>query len=470
MKKKTTIPSPEETTRIILESISDGVFTVDHEWRVTAFNRAAEEITGIPREEAVGRRCCEVFRASMCETDCALRRTMDSGKAIINKSAYIVDSQGRRIPVSVSTALLRDARGAVVGGVETFRDLSLVEELRKEIEQRYEIGDIVSRSASMRVLFDMLPQVAASESTVVIQGETGTGKELLARAIHGLSPRKDKPFVAVNCGALPDTLLESELFGYQEGAFTGAHRDKPGRFALAEGGTLFLDEIGDVSAALQVRLLRVLQERVYEPLGATKSRKADVRVIAASNKDLAELVKMGQFRRDLYYRINVVRLELPPLRDRKEDIPLLVDRFIRHLNRVQDRAITGIAPEAMSLLMAHDYPGNIRELENIIEHSFVLCPDGMISPACLPDSITLTRRDTASPAPDNYVSALQTAEARIILDALERCGGNRSAAAKMLGMHKSTFFRHVRALGISLPAKDGRTTAAGKKRRSTKEA
>ncbi|HNT89994.1 MAG TPA: sigma 54-interacting transcriptional regulator, partial [Candidatus Hydrogenedentes bacterium] len=254
---RTTNVLPPESTRIILESISDGVFTVDHEWRVTSSNHAAEEITGIPREEAIGRRCCEVFRASMCETECALRQTMDSGKPIINKSAFIIDANGRRIPISVSTALLRSAQGKIVGGVETFRDLSLVEELRKEIAQRYEVGDMVSRSASMRKLFDVLPQIAASDATVVIEGETGTGKELLARALHTMSARKDGPFVAVNCGALPDTLLESELFGYKEGAFTGADKEKPGRFALAKGGTLFLDEIGDVSAALQVRLLRV---------------------------------------------------------------------------------------------------------------------------------------------------------------------------------------------------------------------
>lgn len=455
-KSKATAVLPEEATRAILESISDGVFTVDHEWHVRAFNRAAEEITGIPREEAIGRRCCEVFRASMCETDCALRQTMDSGKPVINKPAYIVDANGRRIPVSVSTALLRGAGGVIVGGVETFRDLSLVEELRKEIEQRYEIGDIVSRSASMRALFDMLPQVAASDSTVVIQGETGTGKELLARAIHGLSPRKDKPFVAVNCGALPDTLLESELFGYEKGAFTGAAKNKPGRFALAEGGTLFLDEIGDISPALQVRLLRALQERTYEPLGAVETVKADVRVLAASNKDLAALTETGQFRRDLYYRINVVRLELPPLRSRKEDIPLLVERFIHHLNRLQGRAVAGITPEAMAILMAHDYPGNIRELENIIEHAFVLCADGMIGPASLPGGLTAQQRSLPPPSPGVLAAAMHSAEAHMFLNALEQCNGNRAAAAKMLGMHKSTFFRRARALGLSLPAKDGR--------------
>lgn len=305
---------PHIATDSILESISDGVFTVDKDWCVSSFNRAAEEITGIPRKDAIGRRCSDVFRASMCETDCALRRTMETGKALVNKATFIIDADGKRIPISVSTALLRDKHGKVVGGAETFRDLSLLEELRKEIRGRHQVGDIVSHSLSMRRVLEVLPRIADSESTILLQGETGTGKELATRAIHNLSGRREGPFVAVNCGALPDTLLESELFGFKAGAFTSAARDKPGRFALARGGTLFLDEIGEVSPALQVRLLRVLQERQFEPLGATRSEEANVRVIAASNRNLAALVESGTFRQDLYYRINVMKVELPPLR------------------------------------------------------------------------------------------------------------------------------------------------------------
>ena len=448
MKKRQ--PITVNTTDIILESISDGVFTVDHDWRITSFNRAAEEITGIPRKEAIGKRCSEVFRASMCEADCALRHTMETGKTIVNRSCYIVDSEGRRIPISVSTALLRNAEGVVVGGAETFRDLSVVEELRKELMGRFEIGDIVSRSPHMRRLFDVIPQVATSDSTVLIQGETGTGKELLARAIHHMSRRKDKPFVAVNCGALPDTLLESELFGYKAGAFTGAERDKPGRFALAEGGTILLDEIGDVTPALQVRLLRTLQERTYEPLGATASVQADVRVIAATNKDLSELVEKGSFRSDLFYRVNVIRMELPPLRKRKEDIPLLVERLITRFNRLQGRAVQGVTPEAMGILMAHDYPGNVRELENILEHAFVLCTSReTIGPRCLPEH--LAARASSDSQPTGINAAVQTVEAQVILEALRRNNGNRLAAARELGMHKSTLFRKITALGIAYP-------------------
>jgi len=441
----------------ILESISDGVFTVDADWRITSFNRAAEDITGIRRRDAIGKICSDVFRASMCEADCALRHTVKTGKPIINKSAFIVDASGRRIPISVSTAILRDESGKIVGGAETFRDLILVEELRKELEGRFQVGDLVSRSTSMRRVFDLLPQIAASDATVLIHGETGTGKELLARAVHSLSPRKDKPFVPVNCGALPDTLLESELFGYVRGAFTGAGKDKPGRFALAEGGAVFLDEIGDISPALQVRLLRVLQERTYEPLGGTETRHADVRVIAATHRDLASLIRKGAFREDLFYRLNVVKLDLPPLRKRKEDIPLLVEHFVAKFNRRQGRSVAGVSPDVLALLMAHDYPGNVRELENIIERAFVLCAGGRIERPDLPPELTGQPVTTLpSSAGDTIAAQTRATEAHAIRAALERCGFNRLAAARALGLHKSTLFRKIKALGIQVPDQDGR--------------
>lgn len=443
---------PLGATEIILESISDGVFTIDHQWRITSFNRAAEAITGIGRAEAVGRRCSEVFRASMCEADCALRRTMETGAPIVNRSAFIVDAHGRRIPISVSTALLKDGRGHIVGGVETFRDLSLVEELRKELEGRYELGDMVSRSSSMRRIFEILPQLAASDSTVLIQGETGTGKEVLARAIHNLSGRRNKPFVAINCGALPANLLESELFGYVKGAFTGADKNKPGRFELAEGGTMLLDEIGDLPPALQVKLLRVLQERAYEPLGGAKTLRTNARILAASNRDLAALARKGDFRQDLFYRIHVIRLELPPLRRRKEDIPGLAERFVQRMNVRQGRGVRGVSPQAMALLMAHDWPGNIRELENAIEHAFILCDGELIEAWHLPEALTGRPARPKVPA----VSSLRMMEAQMIRDALTENANNRLATARSLGMHKSTLFRKVRALGIELPPEDGR--------------
>jgi PAS domain S-box-containing protein len=447
-------PGPQ--TDAILESISDGVFTVDQEWRISSFNRAAEKITGIRRVEAVGRLCSEVFRSSLCEGTCALKKTMGTGKPVINRPCFIINAQGRRIPISISTALLRDQQGTVMGGAETFRDLSEVEALRRELEGKFQVGDLISHSPAMRKVFDLVPAVAATASTVLIQGETGTGKELLARAIHHTGPRAQKPFIAVNCGALPDTLLESELFGYKKGAFTGAVQDKPGRFALAGDGTLFLDEIGEISPALQVRLLRVLQEHTYEPLGDTKSMRTEARIIAATNRDLATQVKRGAFREDLFYRINVVRVELPPLRRRKEDIPLLADHFVERFNRLQQKSLAGISADAMALLMAHDWPGNVRELENVVERAFVICAGKTIGLECLPDEI----RGASATGPHGataMASVRRMIESQAIVNALKRHNGNRNAAARELGIHKTTFFRKIKSLGIVLPEGDGRS-------------
>lgn len=435
----------------ILDSVADGVFTVDTEWRITSFNAAAERITGVRREDALGRQCCDVFRASICENECALRETRDSGQPVANKAVYVLRPDGRRIPISISTSLLRESNGRIVGGVETFRDLSLVEELRRKLELRHSLVDIIGRSAVMQELFELLPAVAASDSTVVVQGPSGTGKELVASAIHDLSSRRDGPFVAINCGALPDSLLESELFGYMAGAFTDARRDKEGRIALAEGGTLFLDEIGDVSAAMQLRLLRVLQEREYEPLGAVKPVKADVRVITATNKDLPTLVAEGSFREDLYYRVNVMTIDLPPLRERMEDIPLLIDHFVTTFGHIQNKDIAGVSEEVLETLMSHDFPGNVRELENIIEHAFILCSGGLIERHHLPRKLLEAVRPSLVRPPG---ATLQSIEAFHITDALRRHGGNCRAAAEELGIHRSTMFRKIKALGITIPRED----------------
>ncbi len=434
---------------IILDSIADGVFTVDPTWRITSFNKAAEKITGVPRDEAIGQLCKDVLKADICERDCALRQTMATGKPIINKTVHIVNADGDYCQISISTALLKDESNQVIGGVETFRDITLVEKLRKEIKQKYSFEDIISKSHKMHQLFNILPDVANSFGTVLLEGESGTGKELLARAIHNLSPRKNKPLIIVNCGALPDTLLESELFGYKAGAFTDAKKDKPGRFKLADKGTIFLDEIGDISPALQVRLLRVLQERTYEPLGAVESVKADVRVITATNKKLFEQVLAGKFREDLYYRINVIQLESPPLRERMEDVPLLVDHFIKRFNVMQKKDIIGITDEALACLMSYDYPGNIRELENIVERAFILCKTGMIErehlpePVCKFSGIDYSRHAEAMTFKDM--------EAIFLTNALRRNNWNRLNTARKLGIHKSTLFRKIKSLGIKIP-------------------
>ncbi len=433
---------------IVLDSINDGVFTVDDQWQITSFNRAAERITGVKRQQAMGRACCEVFRASICETACALRQTLATGRPVVNKAVFILDAKGNRIPISISTAVFKDTHGKTIGGVETFRDLSLVEDLRKDLEAQYSFAEIVGRSAAMRQVFELLPQIAESDSTVLIEGASGTGKELFARAIHNLSRRRKKRFVALNCGALPDTLLESELFGYKAGAFTDARKDKPGRFALAERGTLLLDEIGDISPAMQIRLLRVLQERVYEPLGSVEPVAADVRLIAATNKNLSKLVRKGIFREDLFYRVHVIRLTLPNLRDRREDIPLLIEHFIAKFNRLQGKEVVGVSDDVLVRLMEHDYPGNVRELENIIEHAFVLCRGALIELAHLPPQL---RGAAEATFPNIAGMTLAAMERFVIADALRRNDGNRAAAARQLGINPSTLFRKLKSLGIDQP-------------------
>lgn len=429
-----------------MDSIADGVFTIDKNWRITTYNKAAEEITGIPREKAIGQICKDVLRANVCETDCALRYTMDTGSPVINKPVHIIDSEGRRKAITISTALLKDEKGRVIGGVETFRDMTVVEELRKQVQEKYTCEDIISRNHIIQGLFNILPQVAESDCTVLIEGQTGTGKELFAHAIHNLSRRKAKSFVAVNCSALPDTLLESELFGYKAGAFTDAKKDKPGRFALAEGGSLFLDEIGDVSAAVQVKLLRVLQEKTYEPVGAVSSEKADVRIIAASNKDLVELVDQGKFRDDLYYRVNVVKLTLPALKERSEDIPLLIEHFIHRFNGIYNKNICCLSDDAMAAMLNYDFPGNIRELENSIEHCFVLCRGDVIETHHLPSS--MKKSNTIKDSDISTFRTLRQTEALMIERALRRNKGNRTAAARELGINASTLFRKLKNLNI----------------------
>lgn len=434
---------------IILDSIADGVFTVDRDWNITSFNRAAEEITGVSKEQAIGQKCWDVFRANICQSSCALRSTIESGKNLINLRVNILNSEGDTVPISISTAVLRNEQGNILGGVETFRDLSIEESLRKEIQDKYTFADIISKNHEIGKIFDILPDIAVSDSTVLIEGPSGTGKELFAKAIHNLSNRRDNKYVVVNCGALPDTLLESELFGYVRGAFTDAKKDKPGRFAIAEGGTIFLDEIGDISQLLQVKLLRVLQEKEYEPLGATTTMKADVRVITASNRNLHDLVTSGAFREDLYYRLNVVKITLPTLSKRREDIPLLVEHFIRKFNTKSGKKILRITNDVLDMLMGYDFPGNVRELENIIEHAFVLCHSTEIDVSHLPKELVETTRVYTTTKTLSAENPLHDAEAAVIVETLRKYNGNRLKTASALGMHKTTLWRKMKKHNIA---------------------
>jgi PAS domain S-box-containing protein len=446
-KRKLNPPREEFQISTILESIADGVFTIDSDWRVTAFNRAAERITGTPRRRAIGQKCFDVFHANICQNACALKQTLATGKEIIDLPVNILNSRGETLPISISTAVIRDNRGKIIGGAETFRDLSAIETLRRELSKQYTIGDIVSKNATIQRILSLLPSIAESPSTVLIQGPSGSGKELLARAIHSLSLRKKGPYVVVSCAALPDTLLESELFGYVKGAFTDAKRDKPGRFALAEKGTLFLDEIGDISPALQVKLLRFLQEREYEPLGAIRPVKADVRVVAATNRNLARMVGEGTFREDLYYRLNVVKIELPPLMERREDIPLLIEHFLRRFGTRMNKRIISVSSEVMELFMHYPFPGNIRELENAIEHAFVLCQGPQIKMDHLPEE--LIQKAKEKPLPEETPrDPLETAERQAIQKVLEKHGGKRKKAAQELDISAVTLWRKMKRLNL----------------------
>jgi PAS domain S-box-containing protein len=440
------IKAPREVKyETILDSIADGVFTVDLDFRITSFNHAAEQITGYLKDTAVGRSCFDVLQADVCGDACVLRQAMEKGKTIVHRPVHIMRADKKRIPISVNATLLKNSSGKVIGGVETFRDLTSVHRLREALRKQHSFDDIVSKNEKMNKIFSISQRIAESNSTVLIEGESGTGKELIARAIHNHSPQRDGPFVTVNCGALPDTLCESELFGYKAGAFTDAKRDKPGRFALAQNGSIFLDEIGDISPAVQIRLLRVLENRVYEPLGSTKSIETNARIIAATHRNLGERVKQGLFREDLYFRINVIRLSLPTLAERKSDIPLLVDHFIDRFNHVHERKILGVTQEAMAAMLLYTWPGNVRELENAIEHAFVLCRGDLIQMEHLPENII----------PENGSILVTTGltlkevEKRTIEQALRRNSWKKVQTARELGINKNTLRYKIKRYGIN---------------------
>jgi|UniRef100_A0A7V6DPL1 PAS domain S-box-containing protein len=428
------------------EHLDRGVFVVNDRWRITAFNRRAREITGFTREEAVGRFCWEVFQADRCKRGCFLRATLEDGASRRNQNVRIYTKSGEPLDLLVSTAAVKNKRQAIVGGVETFQSLglALVEEEKPPVIP----GDveIIGLSSPMKRLLAMLPDVAASEATVVLEGESGTGKDLFARAIHLKSRRAKGPFVAFNCSALVETLIESELFGHVRGAFTGAVSHKVGRFELARGGTLFLDEIGDLKPELQAKLLRVLETRVFERVGSTTPIPLEARVIAATSRNLAQEVRRGRFRMDLLYRLRTVPFLLPPLRERKEDIPLLVNHFLARLNRIYRKNVRGVDPKVMTLLQQYSWPGNIRELERTLEHAFVFVKGAIISREHLPELRSpLSRPVAPQAAPEEEPSA---SEVLSIQKALRKARGKREAAARLLGISRSSLWRKMKDYGM----------------------
>jgi len=433
--------------RIILNCISDGVLTIDLEGRIQYANKAMQELIGYPEKALIGKRCEKFVQSNICASkDCILRRSLEKREKISNFETFLINRDGRRIPVNINTDLLYDESGNIIGIVEVFRDISQIKELEERLTDVYQFNNIVTKDRRMKEILSILPSVAQSKSTVLIQGESGTGKELIAKAIHNNSPRKDKPFVAVNCAAIPETLIESELFGHVKGAFTGAHQDRVGRFELANHGTIFLDEIGDMSLSTQAKLLRVIQEEKFERVGGSKTIAVDVHIIAATNKNLLKLVREGKFREDLYYRISVFPITLPPLRERKEDIPLLITHFVDKFNKEMGKSINNIAPQAMKVLMNYFYPGNIRELRNIIEHAFVCSRGNTILPEHLPQELVYID-EHREVAPEG--SSLTTVEKEWIVKVLEKSGWRYQEAAKRLGISRTTLWRKLKTYGLT---------------------
>ncbi|MCP5109954.1 MAG: PAS domain S-box protein [bacterium] len=431
--------APEWRESNLLESVfdqlSDALIIYDRDRVITGVNKAAEKMFDMAADEMVGRECGYVFRCSTCEAGCGLQVGLNQLTGTPNGTVRLRTHNGRERMAVISTAPLYES-GEIGGAVVTVKDITEEMDPRKR--------EIIAESQSMRDMLNFVRRVASSEAaTILIDGENGTGKDLIAKTLHYQSLRQAEPFIAINCAAIPETLLESELFGYEKGAFTDARSQKRGIFELADKGTLFLDEIGEIPLMLQAKLLRVLEEQCFRRLGGLKDIQLDLRVIAATNKNLREAVAENAFRQDLYFRLNVIHITIPPLRERPEDIPPMVQFFIDHYNRKFKRSITGLSPEAHRTLMSHDWPGNVRELRNAIERAMILEESAVIRPASLPMAIGRSAGAAASgtipqpPAPALGLS-LEDNEKQLILQALERTGGNQTQAAKLLKVTRDT--------------------------------
>jgi PAS domain S-box-containing protein len=446
--------------KTIVDTLHDGLMVLDPEGNILAMNPAAEDLTGYSADELVGQNCrtlnctgCELYGRGSAEEWCSL---YVKGK-VKAKKCTIAKKDRRALHVVKNASVLKDSKGQKIGAVETFTDISEIvrqqqeiETLRKSCHLEEDHHGLLGESLPMQRLFELIENVARTDAPVLIHGQSGTGKELVARAIHEESARKDKPFIKVNCAALNENLLESELFGHEKGSYTGADRTRIGRFEAAHEGTIFLDEIGDIPMATQVKLLRVLEEKEIERVGDHKPIPVNVRIISASNKDLENLIAQDLFREDLFFRINVFPLNCPPLSERMDDIHLIVQNFIEQNAAKSGKEIVGLTPEAMEALFTYSWPGNVRELRNAIEYAFVLCSGHWIGKEHLPPKITVNGKKPSANHHNKAVS--RTQERQKLIQTLRQTDGNQSEAARLLGVSRVTVWKRIKKYGIDLEA------------------
>ncbi len=436
--------------KLILDNLDIGVLTVDRGGHIAFFNHTAETITGFRRGDVLGKSCRTILGKSSSPGMLLFNETIADGQARSSSEGEVRTRDGQIIPVRANFMALKNEDGRIVGGLATITDLSLKYQFNSEIKGRYTFYDMVGKDPAIQKIFEIIPVVAASDATILIEGPTGTGKDVLAKVIHNASARSKNPLVKVNCAALPDNLLESEMFGYVKGAFTGADNDKPGRFQDADRGTIFLDEIGDLPLSLQAKLLRVLEDREFYPLGSRKTTKVDVRIISATNQNLGRLVQERRFREDLFYRLNVMRLELPPLKDRRSDIPLLISHILKRLRVTRDSRAENFSNNAMDVLLNYDFPGNVRELENIIEHALIVCQEEIIErrhlPLALQQGISSLLPAVEHSFPDESVGI---SEKNMILDLLQKYSWNKGKTAAALNINRTTLWRKLKKYNIS---------------------
>ena len=440
------IQHEERSLKIILENLDVGIFTVDRGGHITFFNSEAEKISGYNRRDVLGEPCTAIFEGTAAREVCLLKETIADGTSRSSRQGKMIMPDGVMLPIRANYMALRNEKTAVVGGLVTFHDLTLVHQLNQAMRDRYTFQDMIGKGPVMQKIFEMVDVVSTTDATILIEGSTGTGKDLLAKVIHSVSPRAKKPLVKVNCAAIPENLLESEMFGYVKGAFTGAERDKPGRFQAADGGTIFLDEIGDLPLSLQAKLLRVLEDKEFYRLGSHRTVKVDVRIISASNRNLEKMVKNGLFREDLFYRLNVFRIRLPDLKDRRTDLPILIAHILRRLSTAKDVCSPGISERVMETLLNYNYPGNVRELENILEHALIVSQEHTIQTNHLPEYLQqrYVQRNSLPDDIERYTATSDSGERDKILAMLRHHNWHRVKTARSLGMDRTTLWRKMK--------------------------